>query len=111
MSLLATAVVVAVVGIACNDCSKLSPTVVVLHIVVVVVAVVYVVMTCSLALHPWPTDCRRRQTGQKQIVKLFVNFAVHCLFAVEECECVTVWTMYSVDFEACIKALCILNTL
>lgn len=59
-----------------------------LHIAVVVVAVV---MTWSLALHPWPTydtmtmTTTRRQQGQKQIVKLFVNFAVRCLFAVSVC--------------------------
>lgn len=57
-----------------------------LHIAVVVA----VVMTWWLALHPWPTydtTTTRRQQGQKQIVKLFVNFAVRCLFAVRDCVC------------------------
>lgn len=65
-----------------------------LHIAVVVA----VVMTWSLALHPWPTydttTTTRRQQGQKQIVKLFVNFAVRCLFAVRDCVCVCVYMDY-----------------
>lgn len=79
-----------------------------LHIAVVVA----VVMTWSLALHPWPTydtsttTTTRRQQGQKQIVKLFVNFAARCLFAMTECVCmyyVLSWFQGNMQFKYPIK--------
>lgn len=117
-SLLVTAAAVVVVDADCCHCCWYCPAMIaanfhqqlLLHIAVVAA----VVMTWSLALHPWPTydttmTTTRRQQGQKQIVKLFVNFAVRCLFAVTECVCmyyVLSWFQGNMQFKYPIKCAC-----
>lgn len=72
MSLLAATVVV----VACNDCWQLSPTVVVTHCCRCLRR--DDLLALPFTLGPLDADYRRRrQQGQKQIVKLFVHFAVH----------------------------------